>query len=399
MKSNRYLPHDKTSRMLAHFDMRHTSSRETAAGILRFAATHTRWEVQFVGAHLSNEPLDHFADWRPDALICDGSCHSITPKELSAISGRAAVFVNTNAPRGWRKPFALLTTDEKMLAAEAVALFRRKGLLHFAFVGSPKAEQWSEDRRRFFRTALKELGFSLNVFAPAPRIKSWRERQTELSNWLKSLPKPCGVWAAFDQCAKHVLDACRIVGLDVPSQIQVLGVDNEAYICEQTVPSLSSLMPDFENGGFSAAKFLDGILHGGTGATEAGRRTTLHFAFKGTVERLSTADVNGTARHVAAAHEFIRQHATNGISVPHVAAALGISVRLLQRDYRRVTGRTVHEDIQNEKLEFAKAMLRKTTVPIDTIGSFCDFKSPAHLKTLFKRRLGMTMSAYRSSAS
>ena len=150
----------KPLRMLAHLDMRHAAAREAVGGILRFAATHRRWEVQFAGAHPSNESLDHFADWRPDAIIADSSCHDIPPRELAAISGRAAVFVNTNAPRRWRKPYAQLTTDERMLAVEAAALFRRKGLSHFAFVGSPGEERWSEARKRFFRAVLKDMGFA-----------------------------------------------------------------------------------------------------------------------------------------------------------------------------------------------------------------------------------------------
>ena len=385
--------------MLVHLNMRHAASREAVGGILRFVATHRGWEVQFADAHPSNESLEHFADWRPDALVIGDNCHDIPTKELSAISGRAAVFVNTTAPHRWRKPYAILTTDERRLATEAAALFRRKGLSHFAFVGSPGAERWSELRRRFFRAVLKDMGFTMDVFSPAPGPKSWRTQENELAEWLVSLPKPCGVWAAFDQRAKHVLDACHLAGLNVPSQIQVLGVDNETYICEQTVPSLSSLIPDFENGGFLAAEFLDGVLLGENVTAGTGKLKTLHFAFKGEVERLSTADVNGTARRVAAAQEFIRQHATSGINVPHVAAALGISVRLLQRDYRTVTGHTVLEDIQKQKLEQVKEMLRKTTMPIDAIGPFCDFKSPAHLKTLFKKRFGLTMSAYRSSSS
>ena len=393
------MQNDRALRMLVHLDMRHAASREMVGGIMRFAATHRRWEVQFAGAHPSNETIEHFADWQPDALVIDSSCQNIPPKELSAISGQAAVFVNTNAPRRWRKPYALLTTDERMLATEAAALFRRKGLSHFAFVGSPGAERWSEARQRFFRAALKDMGFTLEAFNPASGIRSWPEREKELAEWLVSLPKPCGVWAAFDQRAKHVLDACRMAGLSVPIQIQVLGVDNETYTCEQTVPSLSSLMPDFENGGFLAAEFLDCVLLRGNDSSGTGKIKTMHFAFKGAVERLSTADVNGTARRVAAAQEFIRQHATSGIGVPHVASALGISVRLLQRDYRTVTGHKVLDDILKQKLELGRVMLRKTTVPIDTIGSFCDFKSPAHLKTLFKKRFGMTMSTYRSSSS
>ena len=391
--------HDKPLRLLAHLDMRHAAAREAVGGILRFAATHRRWEVQLAGAHLSNESLEHFADWRPDALVIDASCHDMPPKELSAISGRAAVFMNTSAPHKWRKPYAIMTTDERKLATEAAALFRRKGLSHFAFVGSPREERWSAARRRFFRAAVKDMGFTLNVFAPKPGVESWRDRETEMADWLKSLPKPCGVWAAFDLRAKHVLDVCRLAGLNVPSQIQVLGVDNETYICEQTVPSLSSLMPDFENGGFMAAEFLDSILHGMTNSSQTGKIKTLHFTFMGAVERLSTADMNGVARRVTAAREFIRQHATNGIDVPHVAASLGVSVRLLQRDYRTVTGRTVLEDIQDKKLERVKEILRKTTMPINAIGQFCDFKSPAHLKTLFKKHFGQTMSAYRRQVS
>ena len=300
--------HDKPLRLLAHLDMRHAAAREAVGGILRFAATHRRWEVQFAGAHPSNESLEHFADWRPDALVIDASCHDMPPKELSAISGRAAVFMNTSAPHKWRKPYAIMTTDERKLATEAAALFRRKGLSHFAFVGSPREERWSAERRRFFRAAVKDMGFTLNVFAPKPGVEPWRDRETEMADWLKSLPKPCGVWAAFDLRAKHVLDVCRLAGLNVPSQIQVLGVDNETYICEQTVPSLSSLMPDFENGGFMAAEFLDSILHGMTNSSQRGKIKTLHFTFMGAVERLSTADMNGVARRVTAAREFIRQH-------------------------------------------------------------------------------------------
>ena len=63
-----------------------------------------------------------------------------------------------------------------------------------------------------------------------------------------------------------------------------------------------------------------------------------------------------------------------------------------------VTGRTVLEDLQNAKLERAKSLLRETSTPIDAIGPMCDFKSVAHLKTLFKKKFGMTMSQYRISS-
>ena len=74
---------------------------------------------------------------------------------------------------------------------------------------------------------------------------------------------------------------------------------------------------------------------------------------------------------MTAAREYIRKHATAGISVPDVAASLGVSTRLLEKNYRAVTGRTVLADIQAMRLEKVKDMLRKTTMPIDNIGPFC----------------------------
>ena len=171
--------------------------------------------------------------------------------------------------------------------------------------------------------------------------------------------------------------------------------DNETYICEQTLPSLSSIMPDFESGGFAAAQYIDNCLS--TGPTRTKAQCQLLFNLKGVVERLSTADVNGTARHVELARDFIRKHAISGIDIPSIAAAIGVSTRLLQRNYRTVTGHTVLEELQNAKLERVKSLLRETSTPIDAIGPMCDFRSIAHLKTLFKKKFGMTMSQYRFS--
>jgi LacI family transcriptional regulator len=350
--------------------------------------------VQIAGAHPSNAPLEKFAKWKTDACIVDSSCESMSRAELLSIAGKASVFVNTAPPKDWRRQYATIRTNDRALAETAAQHLKRKGLTSFGFVGSPQGERWSVGRMRFFRAALKEMGFSLNVFKTTTS-SDWKAHQQALIAWLEKLPKPCGIWAAFDHRAKHIIDACQSAGLIVPDQIQILGTDNETYICEQTLPSLSSIMPDFEGGGFAAAQYIDECLSKNANRTKA--QYSLLFNVKGVVERLSTADINGTARHVELARDFIRKHAVNGIDVPSIAAAIGVSTRLLQRNYRTVTGHTVLEDLQNAKLERVKSLLRETSTPIDAIGPICDFKSIAHLKTLFKKKLGMTMSQYRFS--
>ena len=84
-------PQNTKLKLLAHLDMRHSASRDAAAGILRFIAISQRWEVQIVGAHPSNGPIENFTTWRPDALIIDESFKSLDDTELRAVSGKVTV--------------------------------------------------------------------------------------------------------------------------------------------------------------------------------------------------------------------------------------------------------------------------------------------------------------------
>lgn len=380
-------------KLLVSLDVRHTASRRMIGGIMRFAATHPAWEVQLAEAHPSDRPLADFIGWKPDAFITDGGCHALPRETFARLFKTAVVYVNTPPRRDSRKTAATIRSDERALATAAADLFLRRKLPNFAFVGAPGSEWWSEARERLFRAYLKDRHLPLHVFDP-PASGSWRQRERALAGWLRDLPKPCGVWAAYDQRAKCVLDAARLAGLDVPEQLLVLGVDDERTICEYTSPALSSVVPDFEAGGYQALEFLDAVVCRGQRPEK--RLTALKFGLLGIVERLSTADTNGVARRrVAEASEFIRRSATAGISVPAVAAAVRVSRRLLEQNFREITGRTVLDFIQDARFEKVMQMLKETETPIEALSHFCGFRSPTHLMTLFRRRYGQTMTAYR----
>ena len=80
-----------------------------------------------------------------------------------------------------------------------------------------------------------------------------------------------------------MLDICRECGIESPSVVQVIGVDNEEYICEQTEPTLSSIEPDFESGGYEAMRALDAMLSGKRPPTKP-----IMYGIRGIVERQST---------------------------------------------------------------------------------------------------------------
>ena len=378
--------------MLVCLDVRHTASRRMIGGIMRFVAMHSEWEVQLAEAHPSDCTLLDFLDGSVDALIIDGSYRNVSAKDFAAICPRIVVYVNVPPFRDSRKIVATLRSDERAIALAAVEHFLCKRLSNFAFVAPPKPTWWSEARKRFFRAALKDRGFRLHVFTPTNNA-SLQMRKAELAHWLRALPKPCGIWAAYDELAKRVLDVCHQHGIDLPEQVQVLGVDNELYICEHSSPSLSSIAPNFEAGGWEAARFIASAANGKQ--KRMSRIAKLTFGVTGVIERLSTMDINGSARRVAEACEFIRKHATAGIGIPEVAAAVRVSRRLLEQNFHDATGRTILDFIQDARLAQVMKLLRETRTPIGDISRFCGFRSPSHLMTLFKRRYGQTMTEYR----
>ena len=380
-------------RIVACLDVRHHASQDVIAGVLRFAAAHPEWDIQMRGNHPANDGFAVDADWNPDGLIIDNSWKTRMGSALLASpSLKGIVFASTLPPSTCRIPHEVLMTDDRTLAETAMRLFVRHGIRNFGFVGALSDERWSSSRRRFFAAALEKAGLPLDVYAPRRRRRhGWKDEFDALAEWIGRLPKPCGILVAHDQRAKHVLDVCRLTGVKVPEQVQVLGVDDERYICEQTFPTLSSVAPDFARGGLAAAEALNAMLNGRTPKI---RR--LKIPVKGVTERLSTTDISGSGTRVSRAREFIRQKAAEPITVGSVVRAAGCSERLLEKNFSKVLGHSVCREIQEQRLALVTKALRETAQPIDGIAHTCGFNNANYLKNLFRRRFGMTMREYRA---
>jgi LacI family transcriptional regulator len=255
----------------------------------------------------------------------------------------------------------------------------------------PEELAWVDERLEGFRDKLARHGFKCAVYHASDKA-GWRAEERTLMRFLRALPKPCGLLAAIDSRAKHVIDICERIGITVPQQISVLGTDNDEMFCEWSRPSISSIQPEFEISGYRLAKLLDSLIH-----SAPRQPVILRYGVTGIVERLSTLDLTGSARIVALAREYIRKNAKAPIKLSNIAAAAGCSPRVLQRRFLEVTGKTPIEELRHHRLNHVCEMLAKTTTPIDLVGGFCGFSSNSNLKTAFKDRYGMSLSAYRAS--
>lgn len=359
--------------------------RDKLAGIYR-AARERAWDLRVVERRPFAPTLSDLVRERlPDGAILDGD---EAAGRLPAALLRDLPVVYLDRVPADDGSFSV-DHDAAATARLAAEHLTSLGLGNFAYVGTCPPIDWSEARGAAFAELVQRQGGTCAIFDPAPtRARDARH----LRAWLKALPRPCGVFAAMDIRARDVLDACADVGLRVPDDLAVLGVDNDELLCENCWPSLSSILPDFQHAGELAVELLDEQMHGRPPA-----RRQLAYGPLRLVVRASTRRLPLPSRSVSAAQEFIRQNACAGIRVEDVVRGMGTARRTAEVAFRRATGTSILDAIQTVRLDAVCALLRDTRTPIALAAASCGYRSDAYLKNLFKQRFGVSMSAYRSS--
>lgn len=360
--------------------------REKYDGILRYARMHGPWDIELMEDKPLSSKLGTFKNWRPDGIISRVALSPLAAA-IKNISKIPTVYIDADPVIERRQ--VCVHHDLRRTSEVVAEYYLKRGLKNFAFVGSVPNTYWSRIRATTFKERLAKEGFSCEVYKPAA-TEDWRSERNHVGEWLQKLPKPCGLFAAFDVRAKQILDICTEAGIRVPQEIAIIGADNDENICENTVPTLSSVYSDFEVGGYMAAELLDRLMRG-----ELKKPYEIMYEPKWIVARQSTQRLHTENRVVEEALEFIRLYACKEIGVPDVAKFAKVSRRLLEIRFREACGHTVLEEIQKRKLEQVCECLRKTSLTVLEVGMQCGFPCDTYLATLFKSRFGKTMREYR----
>jgi LacI family transcriptional regulator len=256
-----------------------------------------------------------------------------------------------------------------------------------------------------FRRAVEEGGaaFHLLDWSEASRACLCGGRQARRAaeggeaNWfewlagrLRALPVPLGVMAQSDNRAAGVLSACEAVGLSVPEQVAVIGVDNDELVCEFAPVQISSVDSDREALAYEGAALLDRLMRG-----ERPPRKTKRIPPKGLVVRASSDILAIRHLEVATALRFIWDHFREPIGVDDVHAATTMSRCGLYRAFQRHVGRTIGEELARRRIEHAKELLAGTDEKIHRVGLMSGFSGGEHLCRAFTRAVGMNPRDYR----
>jgi LacI family transcriptional regulator len=288
---------------------------------------------------------------------------------------------------------AFIKSDSASVGREAAQTLLKQGIYKsYAYTGYRTDEDWSRERGISFHNTLAAAGFGLKMF-DVNHFKNKVEDKKTLTKWLKELPKPCGLLAACDDRAFEIVDLCNEIGIKIPAEIGILGVNNDPLLCENSEPKLSSVQPDFIGEGRLAAELLNVMMSGGKMPSEKILRLV---GIRTIVLRESTVPQSEAGKLTQRVLVYINKEACKGIGVKDVARRFNVSRSLLELRFRELQGESVYEAMLRIRLEEVKRRLSQTDEPISVITESCGWNNPTPPKVLFKRRFGISMRDYRS---
>ena len=379
----------------------HTSNQDSwrrkLAGISD-AARKRDWRLQIVDRMPSVRDLRKLvAFWSPVGVILELSADSSTfVRGMTAedLDHTPFVFIDLDPssvapahPHKSRPPrFACVRHDPTAIAETAARELLSLAPAHFAFAGWFHPRCWCEDKRKAFSHILSLHGKGVSEFLPsADDEKNAVNFQRRLRKWLVEIPKPCGLFAVNDVIAEAVLSAAAAEGIAVPKDLAVLGVDNDEALCERTHPTLSSVLPDFENEGRTAVELVSRLrterINGGRLFTVAPIRV---------VRRQSTRLSANENNEIESAVELIRREACSGLRARDVYRLFRCSRRLAEARFQKAVGRSVLREIHRVRLETAERLLTDPSIPIKTVAHRSGWNSDIIFRRIYKSTFGKT---------
>ena len=100
--------------------------------------------------------------------------------------------------------------------------------------------------------------------------------------------------------------------------------------------------------------------------------------------------------HVENAKHYLSDHLTQEIRMEEAAKAAGVSLYHLSRLFKALTGMTMREYLQNERIEAAKRLLVSDEAAIPQIASLLRFCDQSYFTKVFHNKTGMTPMEYRN---
>ena len=291
------------------------------------------------------------------------------------------------APHG-----APLVRHDNASFGEAAANALADGRTEFIAFGL-KGHVWSAARTKAFAERVRRDGGRCRVFTfPKQALDNAYLAFEPLCGVLRRLPRPVSAFAVTDRLAEVGLMAAESLGWRCPQDIRIVGVDDDPLVCMSSPVTLSSVHPDWAQGGRLVAEVLETQMRGEPvrheyvyGAAGVTRRTSTHDAYR-----------RPRDKRVERALAFIAAEFASPIGLSDVVAAMGCSRSLAELRFREETGKTILKTIEDMRWERLVVLLGRRDAELSALPDLCGFRTGAALRAFFRRRTGMSMTEWRA---
>lgn len=364
-----------------------SSGREILAGISRYLDERPDWSIFLHVGPLGAMAPNSIRDWEGDGIIARVANEEILQLIQSKDLPTVDILGNIQP-----LPFPLFKSDDRSVGKNIALHFLESGHKSFAFLGL-KNEKWSTEREDAYRDEVAAHNHEVQSLhieqRPSDHLVDKNEFES-IKKWLKSLANPVAIMVASDQFAPILFEACHQLGLAIPENVSIIGVDNDPPFCNLCRPRLSSLQPDHEKVGYLAAQALSKLMAGETLEKNVVEVDSNIFHRRASSGLIAIEDPS-----MLTALKYIRENAQDSPSLDTIAQIAGISRSVLQRRFRKQFDRTVGDAILKEKLRIAGEMLRNTKLPLAQVAELSGFNCQEYMNHIFKLHLKTTPKKYR----
>ena len=369
--------------------------RRRLAGIYAIARKEG-WHIEVVDVgELDSGVKPVFAYWKPIGAIVEGGVFRHRGCDPSAFEDVVTVYCDADTSKIGERYFGVRQKPEEVVV-KAVNELLARDFPDYAFVHYRTLREWTMEREHVFLREMKSHGKTSHVF------QSWGTQENDsgstfgakLEDFIAALPRPCGILAANDEMAVHVLGAARKAGISVPEEMTVMGIDNDELVCENTIPTLSSVAPAFMRSGKLAAGLLARrIKRPGT------KPTVIGFGADPIERRLSTRKTARADYRVAKVLEYIRTNACRGISANDAICEMGLSARTAENRFRATVGHSIRDEIIAVRISKAKQLLANPDIAVNSIYAYCGYRNERSLRWVFTKATGLSPAAWRAHSA
>ena len=298
----------------------------------------------------------------------------------------------------FRRPqlgFSRVLEDHAHAARLVADHFLSRGFTNFAFYTDDP--NWSYDERGHgFAEALKGANRPCHWLkwyeSSAYRTdrEQWKRKHAWLGAQLKAAPKPLAVFAANDQHALDVIEACEATGLAVPDQVAIVGAENYLLAPEAMQTPISSVDTNLELLGYRGAELLDRLMQGKPPPAEPIRVPAAGVIVRKSSDLLAIAHP-GVARSL----RYIWEHCHEPISVKDLVGVAAMSRRGFHKAFLEHLGRTPGQELHRLRIERAKRLLAESRHKLEVLAGLCGYQSANSFCVAFKQTTGMSPKQYR----